>query len=221
LLRNPEAVKMQSMTTPARSYGGRSAQERAEDRRERLVEAAISVLAAQGERATMTAICHEAGLTERYFYENFANRDAALVAALEHVSAEISNDAVRVLQETPGTVEERVLAMTRAFAHWAVAHPDRARVAVVHATTISSLRARRDELVGTFAEIAAHEAAGLYGDQAWPPDRARIQGIVFIGGLAELVATWLSGGLELDPDELAGVVAELFVSLSRRPPDLA
>ena len=208
---------MQSMSVPARSYGGRSAQERSDDRRERLVEAAISVLAAQGERATMTAICHQAGLTERYFYENFANRDAALVAALEHVSNEISNDAVRVLQEAPGTVEERVLAMARAFAHWAVAHPDRARVAVVHATTISALRTRRDELVGSFAAISAHEAAGLYGDEAWPTDRARVQGIVFIGGLSELVATWLAGGVELDPDELAGIVADLFVSLSRRP----
>jgi AcrR family transcriptional regulator len=212
---------MQSMSVRARSYGGRSAQERAEDRRERLVEAAISVLAAQGERATMTAICHEAGLTERYFYENFANRDAALVAALEHVSNEISSDSVRVLQETPGTAEQRVLAMTRAFAHWAVAHPDRARVAVVHATTISALRTRRDELVCSFAEISAHEAAELYGDDAWPTDRARIQGIVFIGGISELVATWLAGDVELDPDELAGIVADLFVSLSRRPPDQA
>lgn len=208
---------MRSMGAPARSYGGRSAQERAEDRRARLVDAAIAVLATQGERATMTAICQQAGLTERYFYENFANRDAALVAALEHVSDEISRDAVRVLQETPGTVEERVLAMTRAFAHWAVAHPDRAHVAVVDANTIGVLRARRDELVASFAETTAREAAWLYGDLAWPADRARIQGVVFIGGLAELVASWLSGAVVLDPDDLAEVVADLFVSLSRRP----
>ena len=49
----------------------------------------------------MTAICQEAGLTERYFYESFANRDAALVAALERVSDEISGNAIRVLQDTP------------------------------------------------------------------------------------------------------------------------
>ncbi len=79
--------------TDRRRYGGRSAQERAEDRRSRLVEAAITVLAAQGERATMTAICQQAGLTERYFYESFANREAALVAALERVSDEISATA--------------------------------------------------------------------------------------------------------------------------------
>jgi AcrR family transcriptional regulator len=201
----------------ARSYGGRSAEERAEDRHTRLVEAAITVLASQGERATMTAICQEAGLTERYFYESFANREAALVAALERVSDEISGNAVRILQQAPGTTEERVLAMTRDFAHWAALHRDRAVVAVMHARTIEALRQRRKELVVQFAEIAAHEAALLYGDDAWDADRARIQGIVFIGGLAELVAAWLTGDVELEPDDLADVVADLFVSLSRRP----
>jgi AcrR family transcriptional regulator len=210
-------VKMQSMSAPARSYGGRSAQERSDERHARLVEAAIAVLAGQGERATMTAICQEAGLTERYFYESFPNRDAALVAALERVSAEIAGNAVRVLQETPGSTEERVLAMAVDFAHWAVEHRDRAVVAVMHARSIAALRQRRKELVVSFAEIAAHEAAGLYGERAWDPDRARTQGILFIGGLAELVAAWLSGDVALEPDELAEVVADLFVALSRRP----
>ncbi len=212
---------MRSMRAGERSYGGRSAQQRVEERRHRMVEAAITVLATQGERATMTAICHEAGLTERYFYESFANRDAALVAALEAVTEEIADTAVRVLQETPGSVEERVHAMTRSFAQWAADQPARALVAVVHASATGPLRARRHELIGAFADMAAREAASLYGDQAWPADRARVQGLVLIGGLAELVASWLTGEVTLDTDELADVAADLFVSLSRRPPDQA
>jgi AcrR family transcriptional regulator len=206
---------MQSMTS-ARSYGGRSAQERAEVRRARLVEASITVLAAHGERATMTAICQEAGLTERYFYESFANREAALVAALEQVTDEISGNAVHVLQETPGSADERVRAMARDFTRWADAHRDRAVVAVLHARTIEALRQRRQELVLTFAEIAAREASTLYGEEAWHPERARVQGVVFIGGLAELVAAWLSDDVDLGPDQLAGVVADLFAALGRR-----
>ena len=209
------------MGDAARSYGGRSAQERVEDRRERLVEAAITVLAAQGERATMTAICHEAGLTERYFYESFANRDAALVAALDRVTEEISSDAVRVLAEASGTAEERVHAMTRTFAEWAADRPERALVAVVHANATDALRARRHELIRSVGDIAAREAATLYGDRAWPPERARIQGLAFIGGLAELVVGWLQDELELDTDELADVAADLFASLNQRPADQA
>ena len=208
---------MQSMSAPARSYGGRSARERSDERRTRLVEAAIAVLADQGERATMTAICQEAGLTERYFYESFANRDAALVAALERVSDEISGNAVRTLQDTPGSADDRVLAMTRDFAHWASSHRDRAVVAVMHARSIAALRQRRKELVVQFAEIAAQEASSLYGVDAWDADRARVQGVIFIGGLVELVAAWLSADVALEPDELAAVVADLFVALGRRP----
>jgi AcrR family transcriptional regulator len=209
----PEPSRCLSM----RTYGGRSGQERAEDRRVRLVEAAISVLAAQGERATMTAICQEAGLTERYFYQSFPHRDAALVAALERVSEEISANAIRVLEETPGSVEERVLAMAQDFARWAAAHRDRAVVAVMHARSIAALRQRRKELVISFAETTAREAATLSGDGVWDHERARIQGILFIGGLVELVAAWLSGDVALDPDGLAQAVAGLFAALLLPP----
>ena len=50
----------------------------------------------------------------------------------------------------------------------------------------------------------------IHGDR-----RARVQGIVFIGGLAELVASWLAGEADLDTDQLAGVIADLFVALGR------
>ena len=206
---------MPFMSAPARSYRGRSALERTEERRERLVEAAITVLAAQGERATMTAICHQAGLTERYFYESFANRDAALVAALDHVSDEIATDAVRVLQETAGPVEDRVLAMTRAFAEWAPPGPSarwspwcsRARRAAAGSAQRADRPVRRHRRARGSHVVRRGRVAGRPGPGA---------GIVFIGGLAELVASWLTGEADLDPDQLAGVVADLFVSLGRR-----
>ena len=75
----------------------------------------------------MTAICPEAGLTERYFYESFANRDAALVAALE---ARHRGDrrAARgsCSRRHPARAEERVHAMTASFADW-VGRPARPR----------------------------------------------------------------------------------------------
>ena len=82
----------------------------------------------------------------------------------------------------------------------------------------SALRQRRHELIGTFARPGrASEAAELYGDRAWPPDRARLQGLVFIGGLAELVAAWLTGEIDLDTDGLADAAADLFAQLLQRP----
>jgi AcrR family transcriptional regulator len=57
-------------------------------RREALIRAAIEVYGARGFRnATVKAVCEAAGLTERYFYESFANGEALLVAALGALTA--------------------------------------------------------------------------------------------------------------------------------------
>ena len=204
------------MSGVQRSYGGRSAEERTAERRERLVTAAIEVLAARGAGATMTAICSAAGLTERYFYESFANTDDALLAALDAVADEIAALAVDALENTPGSPEERVHTMARAFVELVVRSPAKGRVAVIESNALPHLRTRRHELVGTFADLVAREARALYGDQAWPADRARVNGIVYIAGMAELVAGWLNHDVALTPEDLVTAAGELFGTMARR-----
>jgi AcrR family transcriptional regulator len=61
-------------TLRARNYAGLSADERRLARRERLIEGAIRAYGELGYRnTTVKAVCEAAGLTERYFYESFAN----------------------------------------------------------------------------------------------------------------------------------------------------
>jgi AcrR family transcriptional regulator len=205
------------VTDRARSYAGQTAEERAAGRRARLVRAAITVLGEQGEsRTTMTAICAEAGLTERYFYESFAGRDEALLAALDAVSGEIAATAVAAIEAASGPATERVRAAIGAVVALVVREPAKARVAVVESAANPRLRARRHELVGVFADLVAREAAELFGAEAWPTDRARVHGVVFVAGLAELVATWLAGELDLTPEEVTDAGSDLFTAVTRR-----
>lgn len=199
-----------------RSYGGRTAEERTAERRARLVEAAIEILAERGANATMTAICGSAGLTERYFYESFANIDEALLAALDAVADEIAVLAVETLEQTPGSPEQRVHTMARAFVDLVVDSPAKGRVAVIESNALPHLRARRQELIGLFADLLAREAEALYGDRAWPTGRARVNGIVYIAGLAELVAGWLNHDVDLTPDDLVEAAGDLFSALTRQ-----
>ena len=70
-----------------RLYGGLSAEERRAERRARLIEAGVKVYGEVGYRnGTVKAVCAAAELTERYFYESFANSEALLVAAYIHVT---------------------------------------------------------------------------------------------------------------------------------------
>ncbi|HET6154281.1 MAG TPA: TetR/AcrR family transcriptional regulator, partial [Marmoricola sp.] len=156
------------------------------------------------------------GLTERYFYESFGGLDDALLAALDSVCEEILELASAVIVSTPGTPEARVHAVMEAFVGLVSQSPAKARVAVIHASANPRLRARRNELLSVFADFVAREAADLYGDRAWPAARARIHGLVYIAGFSELVASWLSGDVELTDAELVETAEGLFAALSRR-----
>jgi AcrR family transcriptional regulator len=205
------------MSGTERSYGGKTAAERSTERRARLVEASIEVLSEYGEaHATMTAICAGAGLTERYFYESFDGLEDALLAALDSVCDEILTLATQVIEGTSGSAEARVHAVMEAFVGLVERSPAKARVAVMHASANPRLRARRNELLNVFADFVAREAAELYGDQAWPPARARIHGLVYIAGFSELVAFWLNGDVELSRPELVETAEGLFAALSRQ-----
>ncbi|WP_229053016.1 TetR/AcrR family transcriptional regulator [Aeromicrobium sp. Leaf350] len=207
---------MSTSSEPARRYGGQSADDRRTERRARLVTATISVLGGRGENATtMSAICVEAGLTERYFYESFRGREAALVAALDTVSDEIAVVVVQAIEHTGGPATARVLAALTALVAWVDDHPVSARVALVESNAHPTLRARRRELLGIFADLVVSEAAGLYGPSTWTAARARAQGLLYVAGLAELVTARLAGELDLTNAELVAIGSESFEHLAQ------
>lgn len=201
-----------------RTYGGVSAEERSAGRRARLLAATIAVLASEGEsRTTMTAICAHAGLTERYFYESFASRDEAVLAALDAVAVEIAAVAVQAIQDRGGAPTERVRAALKAIVSLVADQPDKGRVALVESTATPELRARRHALMGSFAELVAHEAKALYGELAWPDARARVHGLVYAAGVTELVGSWVLGDVDLDQAALVDAATDLFVAVARQP----
>jgi len=67
-----------AVVPPSRTYRGESAEARREQRRAKLLEAALDSFASRGvAHTTMRDICSQARLTDRYFYEAFRNtRDA-------------------------------------------------------------------------------------------------------------------------------------------------
>jgi len=78
------------MEKQKRRYSGQSFADRQSDRRARLVRAALQVAGRFGlEGTSVAAICAEAGLTARYFYESFPNRDAIFVEAYRLAQEEL------------------------------------------------------------------------------------------------------------------------------------
>src|SRR6476659_9946703 len=119
-------------TARARNYAGLSAQERRESRRERLIEGAIRAYGELGYRqATVKAVCEAAGLTERYFYESFANSEDLLIASYNAVTYSVFGE-IRQSGAAPGaTRAERARAMLRAYFAALQGSPRSARVFLV------------------------------------------------------------------------------------------
>ena len=71
---------------PVRPWRGVSAEDRTSERHERLMEAGLDVFASTGYAAcSVREVSRAAGLTERYFYESFENREALLTALADRI----------------------------------------------------------------------------------------------------------------------------------------
>ncbi len=83
----------------ARTYAGKSKMERHSERFEKLIEAGIEVIGTSGfAAASVKSVCSAAGLTERYFYESFTNREELLVKTYQEANERIRKHVRRELQ---------------------------------------------------------------------------------------------------------------------------
>lgn len=161
----------------------------------------------------MTAICSTAGLTERYFYESFAHRDEALLAAMDFVADRIATLVVAAVDQSSGTPSDRVHAALTALVDWAESEPAQTRMALIESDANPSLRTRRHQLLGEFATLVAHEATRLYGESVHP--RAHANGLLFAAGMAEIVAAWTDRRLPITRDDVVALGSEAFERLTR------
>lgn len=198
-------------------YRGVSSDDRRADRRRRLLAATLEVWGREGgPPVTMTRICAEAGLTERYFYESFSGLDAALIAVMESIADEIAAATVSTLADTPGGPTERVRASIGAFVRILTDDPRKGRVAIVESAALDALRPRRSELLRQFAQLSVIEARELYGPQARTDLDGQLAATMFIGGVAELVTGWLEGALQATPEEIVEAATLSFTATTHR-----
>lgn len=208
---------MLAMAGSARHYGGVSAQERTAARRERLLEAALQLYGTPGaDRVTMTAVCTEARLTERYFYESFHDLEGLLLEVIERIAEEVRVAALAALDEARGEPEVRARAAIAAFVDILTTDPRKGHAAMVASAAVEPFRTRRRELLHRFARLVAEESKLLYGDRAWSSPHDEVTALLFVGGLAELVTAWLSGDVDVSPEMIVDAATYQFTATAHR-----
>lgn len=189
-------------TTPGRRYGGVSAEERRRERRERLLEAGLDLLGTRGyAQTTVSDVLDRAGLTSRYFYEHFENREALLVAVYDEVIARgygASADALVRHDADPLAVS--IPAQLDAFYEVVVDDPRLARVIFVEAVGVSpTMEAHRRQVLRRIAAALASRLAERAGRGEIPERDFATIAVGMLGAMHELIADHLHpGGISRD-----------------------
>ena len=201
------------MTVATRSYGGVSAEKRRADRRARLLDAGLELLGNEGwSKATVRALCASAGLTERYFYESFKDREELLVAVYDEIVGEAARVVLAAVEAAPHDAREKSKAALAAFVDLMTDDPRKGRVAFVEAMGSEALMQRRLETLRGFGQLIAQQARDFYGPSAVTPVDAELTAQLLVGGVAETLISWLSGELDVSRERLVEHSAELFVA---------
>jgi AcrR family transcriptional regulator len=104
--------------TTGRTYGGVSPEQRRADRRARLVEAGLALYGSQGFAATsIDAVCAEAGLTKRYFYESFGSAEELLAAVYLDATARVQGRVADAVVAAGDDLHAAVAAGVSAYFH--------------------------------------------------------------------------------------------------------
>jgi AcrR family transcriptional regulator len=175
-----------------------SQDERRAQRRSQLIGAAIEVYGERGYRqATVKAVCEAAGLTERYFYESFANSEDLLIASYNAVTYSVFG-AIRAAAESAGPTRlERARAMLHAYFAALQRDPRSARVFLVEIRGVSRAV---DKAFDASLRAIGEEVGRIAGPEAGVGDPLLQAGVV--GGVIHIALRWIEDGYTPDIDKV-------------------
>jgi AcrR family transcriptional regulator len=197
----------------ARQYGGIPTEERQQARRERLVDAALNVIADDGAAAlTVNRVCSEAKLNPRYYYEHFTTLDDLVLGVAEHAGRLTVATLVSALAETDTDFINRAEAAISAGVGLLVEDPRLGRLVVESATHPVLVVAREDLKKALLALIIANRPPASR-QTADADHTAEFAANILLGGILEVIGAWTSGNLPMDRDDVVAKCVEVTTLL--------
>ncbi|MES2919335.1 MAG: TetR/AcrR family transcriptional regulator [Pseudomonadota bacterium] len=199
--------------TPHRTYGGEAPELRMARRRACFIAAGRALFSGIGYRkTTMRALCAEAGLTDRYFYESFATLEDLLVAVYEELMGEMQGRILAALQAAGPGQDAGALIDTGLDAFFRQAE-DSAAARVIWLEVLG-VSPRVDQVytrgIRGFAELILVLSRTMAPQWPVPDEVARVMALGMIGAASEAAKDWLLGGYQQPREHLVQGVAMLF-----------
>ncbi len=200
-----------------RPYGGVSAEARRAERRARLLAAGRKAWAESGPAGVkVRGICALSGLTDRYFYEQFANRDALLLAVADDVRDQLLTAMVQAGLGAEGGAAEKLQAALQAFLDTAAEDPQIMRIVTSDTAGVPGLAERRHDVLAMIADLVVQHAPEVLG--AHDATQLRRAAMFITGGVNQLIEGWLDGAITLSTAELAAECTRLCLRVLQSGP---
>lgn len=203
---------MNQALSTSRSYRGQSQEQRRADRRSRLIAGAIAVYGERGyHQATVKAVCDEAGLTERYFYESFANSEALLIDCYNAVTYAVLGEIVRAGEAAGHASTARSRAMLYAYFSALQREPRSARVFLVEIRGVSRAV---DQAFDASLRVIGRQVARLLAPEV-ADDELLQAGL--IGGVIHIALRWIEDGYQPPIERAVATALQLGTALAASP----
>lgn len=193
-----------------RPYRGVEAADRVAERRRRFLEAGLDILGSNSDLSELTVrgICRQAGFALRYFYESFTDKDDFVGAVFDWVIADIAATTQAAVSAAPRKERNRA-----GMANLVRIIAEDARIGrfLISSQTNSVLVRKRDETGGLLAMLYGQNVAEALGVQQ--TERGRATAHFAVGGVVQMVSTWLAGDIDLSHDELVDQLALILDDL--------
>lgn len=198
-----------------RPYLGESAENRIGARRQQLLEVGFALMASDGWRQmSIEALCREAKLNKRYFYESFANLDELAAAVVDAIAAKLMEIALLAAGEATASGQPTEVIAHRALRvviEYLTDDERRARVLFTEIVDSPQALAHRQMAIQSLAQSLSdfgheHHKAGKLTDPI-----AAVTASLLVGGSMEVILNWLDGRIVMPRDQLIEDIAALWI----------
>lgn len=180
-------------------WSGVPLQDRQALRRGELIAAGIALLGgAAGPALTVRAVCREAGLTERYFYESFTDRDEYVRAVYDEVCSTAMTTLLSA--ETPRDAVEAFVALM-------VDDPSRGRVLLLAPEREPVLVKSGAEWMPNFIALLQHKLSEITD-----PALQAMVATGLVGALTALFTAYLDGRLTVTREQFIDYCIDMLLS---------
>lgn len=195
-------------------YAGQPVEDRQRQRRARFLESGLTVFARDGYgNSSVGAICKDAGLSSRQFYEEFTGRESLLLELYEQIDRQSRDAVAAVLAEhSDDSAVDVIDAAVRAYVESIGRDPRKARVALVEVVgagpKVEKFRLELRRAWGALLAGAAEDAA-LHGEI--PPGDYEMRVLAIIGAVNYVVDAWSGADPRPALDDMIRVLRRIII----------